>query len=133
MKPETTAYLRKAARNREAARALSDPTSVITVQPPLLDWAVVAAFYSAVHYVNAYVWERQSYEPPDHNARNRIVTTDLALRAAKDAYMRLSDLAWKARYLRRFQPARELVDEAINVDLTKVADTVEAALRQAAP
>jgi hypothetical protein len=53
MEQKTREHLETAARNRDLAHALIDPESSIIVQPPPLDWAVVVAFYAAVHYVNA--------------------------------------------------------------------------------
>ncbi len=100
----------------------------IAVQPPPLDWAVVAAFYAAVHYVNAYLWERQRYEPHTHEARENAVARAVEVRAAYDAYARLRGLAYRARYVPLFQISRPNAQGAL-VDLDRVEKTVLAALQ----
>ena len=127
MEPRTRAHLQTAARNRNIANALIDPSSSIVVQPPL-DWAVVAAFYAAVHYVNAYLWERQRYEPHTHEARENAVARAVEVRAAYDAYARLRGLAYRARYVPLFQISRPNAQGAL-VDLDRVEKTVLAALQ----
>lgn len=62
-------HLDRATRNRELAHVLMAPALSPNMQPPPFDWAVVAAFYAAVHYVNAYLREKQRYEPRDHAGR----------------------------------------------------------------
>ena len=46
MDPTTREHLETAARNRDIAHALINPTLLVDIQPPPLDWAVVVAFYT---------------------------------------------------------------------------------------
>ncbi len=52
MTPRTNAHLARAEHHREVARAPIGPLGTGLSQTPPLDWAVVAALYVAVHYVN---------------------------------------------------------------------------------
>ena len=60
-----------------------------------LDWAVVAAFYVAVRYVDAYFYPNK---PVDHEERNRRVRTDSRTRRIADEYRLLYDRSRDARY-----------------------------------
>ena len=50
----TQQHLVKARGNRDVADALVGPAARGVIDPPAPEWAVVAAFYAAVHFVNAY-------------------------------------------------------------------------------
>lgn len=131
MDPKTTEHLETAARNQELAYALLGPPSPINVHPPPVEWAVVIAFYAAVHYVNAYLWERQRYAPRDHTARRHAVMRVASLRLAEPAYRNLQDLAYRARYQPGIRLSRTEVEQALHVDLQLVEQTVLAALNAA--
>ncbi len=128
MEPRTREHLARARRNRDVARSLLGPDGQRLVSPAPLEWAVVAAFYAAVHYVNAYLWEQQRYEPPDHARRDRAVATAAPLRSAASAYLRLRIMAQHARYASRFRLTRARATELVTFDLDQVADAVERAL-----
>ena len=93
----TQQHLVRARRNRDVADALAGAAAQGIISPPALEWAVVAAFYAAVHYVNAYLWEKLRAEPRDHRERTNMVARVHALRAAFKAYRNLQDLAFQAR------------------------------------
>ncbi len=60
MEQKTADCLWTAERNSDLATELL----ATHMQTPPFDWAVVIAFYAAVHYVNAYLWERDNrYDP----------------------------------------------------------------------
>ena len=80
MEPRTEAHLATAQHNHDFARALLEPAVARVFSSPPLEWAVVVAFYAAVHYVNAYLWERQRYEPRPHDDRENAVTRAVGLR-----------------------------------------------------
>jgi hypothetical protein len=128
VEPRTREHLETAARNRDIASGLLDPASSIRIQPPPLEWAVVAAFYSAVHYVNAYLWERQRYEPRDHAARQSAVARVPDLRPASASYTNLRDLAFAARYIPGYRLPRRIAEQALRVDLVAVETAVLTAL-----
>lgn len=100
----------------------------ISVQPPPLEWAVVAAFYSAVHYVNAYLWEVSRLDPKDHETREKAVQRDSQLRVVASHYSRLSNLGWQARYAPVFRIPGPELQVLLNVDLEQVRDVTLRAL-----
>ena len=131
MEPRTDAYLATAERNRQLAQALTQPSAASLVHPLPLEWAVVVAFYAAVHYVNAYLWEWRHYEPRNHNDRENAISRAVALRAAATAYRRLRSLAHYARYTPLFQPGRPTSEAAVRTHVEQVAETVRQALSSA--
>ena len=70
MDQRTSEHVETAQRCRDIANLLLDATSPT---PPPYEWAIVLMFYAAVHYVNAYLWERQRFEPADHLERQQMV------------------------------------------------------------
>ena len=99
MLPETERYLAGAERNRQFAR---DVANTFAGHPPSLEWAAVIAFYAAIHYVNAYVWERLQYEPTSHAERVRMLVMFQELKPMLDRYRRLQDYGSRARYIPLF-------------------------------
>jgi hypothetical protein len=128
MEPLTEAHLATGDRNRDLARALIGPSAAALPQPPTLEWALVVAFYAAVHYVNAYLWEQQRYEP--HRREDRVIAVGrvIALRRASAAYARLQTLGYDARYRAGYRATRAAVEAAIHTDLEQVAQAVRRAL-----
>ena len=124
LKPETQAHLARAERNRTVARALCDPQQTPTITPPPLEWAAVAAFYAAVHYVHAFLWERLGQNPTDHPMRRRCVAQIAPLKAVVGEYDILSDLAYQARYPRTFQPLAGVVRQGVNQALEAIRRVV---------
>jgi hypothetical protein len=124
---QTDRHLQTAERNRAIALAYL-VTTAPGVQPPPNEWVAVIAFYAAVHYVNAYLWEIRRYAPPDHDSRNRLVTGDITLAPRRHEYRRLLNTGFRARYVPGFrlqeQDARDLIDG----DLEMVRQTVRGAL-----
>lgn len=128
MKPRTREHLDTARRNRDVATALIDSGSMLGVAPPPLEWALVIAFYAAVHYVNAYLWEKLNYQPTDHATRAAAVARDATLRPISPAYVRLRELAFEARYRPGFVLPRAAVEMAVRSDLADIERRVLAAL-----
>ena len=126
--PRTRQHLDTAARNQDIARELLNPALPISLQPRPFEWIVVLAFYAAVHYVNAYLWERQRYEPRDHGAREGAIARTHDLQSAYGSYMRLRDLSYRARYRSRYRISRADAEVALRSDLDQVERTVRAAL-----
>lgn len=93
----------------------------------------IIAFYAAVHYVNAYLWERFRYEPDIQGKRPRRVVSDPRLTSCHASYELLKDQAYHARYAEAFtlseQDARTLVER----DFRSVEETVMRALGQPLP
>jgi uncharacterized protein (UPF0332 family) len=124
MQQATRQHLDRAARNQAVAEALADAPTSLGLRPPPFDWAVVAAFYAAVHYVNAYLWERYGVEPRTHAERARVVATDPNLKQIFVYYDHLSDLGFHARYTRTFRVSRADVQHALHTDLERVARAI---------
>lgn len=63
-----------------------------------LDWAVTGLFYSALHYIDAYLARVKDYHPPEHKPRTRLVATEAKLGIIYEDYRRLKDQSEAARY-----------------------------------
>ena len=86
------------------------------------------AFYAAVHFVKAYLWERHRVAPRNHTERGHHVRHDPGLRRCANAYGRLLDTGYKARYLRRYRITASRAEQLVNVDLANVEAVVRAAI-----
>ena len=128
MEPRTSAHLTTGERNHSVAQALAAPVASALLQPPPLEWAVVAAFYAAVHYVNAYLWEQLRYEPRYHADRRQSVGRVQTLWPTSPAYANLQDLAFRVRYQPMFGLAPVRARAAVQTDPELVATTVRQAL-----
>jgi hypothetical protein len=123
----TDRHIQTAERNRTIALAHLG-VQAQSVRPPAFEWAGVIAFYAAVHYVNGYLWEVRRYGPPDHESRNRLVRGDSGLRPCTDAYERLLEASFRARYIPGFRLLEGRARELVEVDLEVVRRTVRGAL-----
>jgi len=95
MDQKTADYLSKADANRDLAGELI--ASSLRSSP--YDWGIVIAFYAAVHYVNAYLWQNDNrYEPKDHRDRSGKINTQPTLYRVRSQYRRLNGLRFRARY-----------------------------------
>lgn len=88
----------------------------------------MAAFYSAVHYVNAFLWETLAFRPSNHDERTDRVYSEPALNPVYDNYTLLSDHAWKARYYRDYRIPHADIQDLLHTDLAGVESAVESAL-----
>ncbi len=128
MDPSTQQHLARARRNRDVAEALVAPTARSIVSPPAFEWAIVAAFYAAVHYVNAYLWERLRREPRNHDERTNMVAALNDLRPTFRSYSRMQDLAFRARYARTFSVSPADATRIVQADLRAIEEAVLTAL-----
>lgn len=62
-----------------------------------LDWAVTGLFYSALHYIDAYL-AIKNYHPSKHEFRTPLVGREAKLRIIFRDYRRLKDESEAARY-----------------------------------
>jgi hypothetical protein len=111
MEQKTIDCLWTAERNRSlATELLSTP-----MQTPPFGWAVVIAFYAAVHYVNAYLWERDNrYDPGNHRNRGAKVRTLSGLQSVNRQYRRLNSLAYDVRYVETYRLNLATARSALN-------------------
>ena len=130
MDQKTLDHLRVARRNRDLARALLAQNSLA---PDPWEWVAVIVFYAAVHYVNAYLWERYHVEPANHAERTYGVHQDPAINACEDEYDRLRDQGFIARYDERLGVSELEARSLLEVDLRAVEATVMRALGQPVP
>jgi hypothetical protein len=124
LKPQTEEHLARAERNRAVAQVFFDPQQNPALQPPPLEWAAVAAFYAAVHYVHVLLWERWGLRPMDHPTRRGYVGRTQPLKTVLGAYDILADLAWQARYARTFRSPPAEVRQAVDGALESIRRVV---------
>ena len=118
--PRSQEHLDRAERDRALARTLITPAQQALSQPPPLDWAVVVAFYAALHFVQAYLWEAQRYVPRRHDNMREAVRDTYQLRSARQEYARLLDRSWQARYVSRFRITEQDTTALVQRDLEHV-------------
>lgn len=119
MDETTRDHLITAAENRDYALRIHDDDAVLAVDRR---WAAVAAFYAVVHYVNGYLWERQQFEPRDHNERSLFVSTERELRGVNASYHRLRRIGYNARYVPRTRISSiELADLLADLEAIRAA------------
>lgn len=128
MDQRTREYLDLAERNQKLVQDLLGLAASGTLQPPPYEWIAVIAFYSALHYVNAYCWEVQKRETSSHPQRAAWVRQDSYLRACTGEYQRLWDAGGSARYDRGFSVSATDANDLVHTDLRAVESIVMAAL-----
>jgi hypothetical protein len=85
------------ARNLTIARDLLVHTPNGLNDPPF-EWVVILAFYSAVRYVNAYLYSKNRTPPGSHSERERQIYYDSYLNSIFSDYTTLRDWSENARY-----------------------------------
>lgn len=130
MDQKTLDRLRVARRNRDLARALLAQNG-LTPEP--WEWAVVIVFYAAVHYVNAYLWERYHFQPTNHAERTYGVHNDSAINSCEEGYDRLRDRGFRARYDEQIAISEQAARHLLEVEFRAVEATVMRALGQPVP
>lgn len=122
MDKRTQSHLRTAAANREyALKILADDDAIATE----LNWAAVAAFYTAMHAVNAYLWEIARLEPANHRDRREIVVGWPALSPIRSSYNALFAFSIRARYEPGYAMRRSRLNTLVSRHLAHVMATIE--------
>jgi hypothetical protein len=124
MEPKTSLHLSTALRHRDVAERLH---GMAAGDPISQEWASVAAFYAAVHLVNAYIWEKLRIEPANHAERAQLLYTVADLKSAAIAFRSLQDAAYGARYVPGYRLSASAAAELLN-DLATVESAVFTAL-----
>ena len=119
--PREDQHQQKAERNEEFAASLD------TANPTHENWAVVASFYAALHYVQTY-FARKGIEAASHDERFEQIKRDVKLRHALVCYKYLNTLSRTARYYCTGLPASAYTKEA-KPNLAAVKTQVQHALR----
>ncbi len=78
-------------------RAEHDEFLVKNIHNPFFDWKVTGTFYSALHYVDAYL-ATQNIHPATHAIRSGLVQTDPKLKSVFRDYRDLLNESRTARY-----------------------------------
>jgi len=125
LEPATIEHLLAAEENRELALSLLD-RAASSVRPRRWEWTGVVAFYAAVHYVNAYLWEVRRFAPTSHQARSDAFHVEADLRPARSGYWYLRDFAYEARYRPSVLATEAIARDLVDIDLR----TVETAVRR---
>lgn len=87
------------------------------------DWVSVVAFYTALHFVDAYLLLKHGLYHEHHVDRDKAVA--LYMRNVYAEYHRLYDLSFRARYMRiEDNPSPEEADQAVLMELPRVEEFV---------
>jgi len=78
-------------------RAEHNEFLVKNIDNPFFDWKVTGSFYSALHYVDAYL-ATQNLHPPTHSIRLGLVRSDSKLKPVSRDYRDLLNESRTARY-----------------------------------
>ncbi|HUG15456.1 MAG TPA: hypothetical protein VMM78_10595 [Thermomicrobiales bacterium] len=125
MERRTIAHLHTAERNRAVAHRLVLQDDEQDRSP---EWCAVVAFYSAVHLVSTYLWERLLIEPRDHLERGRLVALTSDLKSCRGSYQRLRDIGFQARYVPEFRISGDAATDLLASDLAAVESAVRSTL-----
>ena len=132
MNDETLDHLRIAEANRVLALALLHAAAG-SVRPRRWEWTGVVAFYAAVHYVNAYLWEIKQFAPANHAERRRFFNSDIVLYPVRESYEFLEGYGYEARYDVRFEATEADTRDLVDIDLRAVEAAVSRALGLSVP
>jgi HEPN domain-containing protein len=127
MKPWKTRSVATATRNRQFAERMLARTNPA---PPDLEWAAVAAFYAAVHLVNAYLFELLGLSPSTHEERGGMLARVSDLRRVSAEYEMLRVVAGNARYAPLYTIPAEQLRSLLDTELTAIENAVLPRLQQ---
>jgi hypothetical protein len=114
-------YITLADENEAFARRMLNQSSPSRAD---LRWTTASLFYAAVHYVNAYLWERTRLEPKNHEERGRLIHQWPHLSELHLQYDRLNDAGWRARYPPTARLQRGDVQFLLVTDLQEIKDSI---------
>jgi hypothetical protein len=101
----------------------------IILNTNVFNWAAVALFYSALHYIQAFLVERGlGGMVENHATRNKLVNTVSELRDISASYRHLHDTGWDCRY-RGPMINREDIEGLLRPDFVRVKNKIMSLLR----
>jgi hypothetical protein len=80
--------------------------------PPGRGWAATAAFYSALHYVEAF-FGTQSKHSADHRTRDNNMVQHTETMAIYDEFCELKNISTRARYYGRYPSEAEFTNQVL--------------------
>jgi hypothetical protein len=89
--PSRADHIARAEENEAFAKSLDQ------AKPLYVDWGITVLFYSALHYVDAYLAIKPLH-PPNHDARDTAIQNNGSLSPIYKDYRRLKDQSRAARY-----------------------------------
>ncbi len=72
--------------------------SIDTTNQTRIDWKLVVLFYTAVHYVEAYLAKALNQHLRSHTTRDSYISRETNLRKIRDPYAHLKFFGYNARY-----------------------------------
>ena len=73
-------------------------------------WIVIAKFYAALHYVDAFLAETGNITVTGHPDRRKLMRSYQQTRMVVRDYLSLEQASWRARYDLMTNPAQEMID-----------------------
>lgn len=122
MEELTVSHLATARANRGYALAIVQDAESSLVS---LNWAAVATFYSALHFVNGYLWETARLVPANHHERERIIARWPNLAPHSQSFRLLLDYSVRVRYTPGYQIRRSDLSVLLNRHLANIARAIE--------
>jgi hypothetical protein len=90
--PTREQHIKKARENEAFAGTLD------TASQASLNWKLVAMFYTAVHYIEAYLAKQLNQHLRSHTTRDNYVARESNLRNIRNQYSKLKYYGYNARY-----------------------------------
>jgi hypothetical protein len=115
--PTKDEHVKKADENEKLA-ATMQPSNQASI-----NWKLVILFYTALHYVEAYLAKQMNFHLRSHTTRDGWITKEANLRKVRTEYFHLKFFGYNARYEADSFTAKE-VAEALTY-LTKVKATIQ--------
>lgn len=107
-------HLLKAERNKQFLEAY-----LMKLLDKCPDWVSIVAFYSALHFVEAYIKKNQGLDFKQHEERHRFMSHHVS--EIFSVYYRLYDLGFSARYKSmKDAPTCDEANSAVQFDLVDV-------------
>jgi hypothetical protein len=125
MEDLTTSHVATARANRAYALAILQDEGA---SPASLNWAAVATFYSALHFINGYLWEIARLAPANHLERERIIARWPDLAPHDRPFRLLLDYSIRARYTPGFQIRRSDLSVLLHRHHANIARSIESRL-----
>lgn len=98
--------------------------------PEHADWIVIAAFYQALHWVDAF-FALDNYHPGGHGRRKNAIYRHEDLRPIRDSYTKFYDASITARYEpETFKDASHEVEALLEEDLAAIVTHISELIDQ---